>query len=551
MSAPAEGVVGRIPFRIRIGVTGHRHLESTSALADVLDRVRGLVPRSSTTPVRVGVVSALAEGADRLVVDEVFHHARARGENAHLEVILPFPRMRYVDEQEFSQEAEDEFDQWLSRAETVTEVRAMWAVEEVDRAYEAASHRVVARSDVLIALWDGKPSGGRGGTAETLLFAAELGKPCVWVPTYDGAVPRDNFEPGSLTDLLTEVRQRAEVSDSEEGMDDVWERSVVATLAGAFAELDEFNRAQLPPLADLRKRITHELGTVDTVEDWVALPFARAATLADRFQLRFTLATWLIAALATGAAAALAVSVTQEHPSRAWAWAEVSALVSLFVLFVLVHLAGLHRRWLSYRLLAERFRSAFFIAPVGVDFQRTAGLDAVFVERRSADWLQRGFEEVWESRPHRDTPPGIETLRHRLADSWIGGQISYHEAACRKHELRGRLLTSLILACFLGTIAFAFMHALTTRFHELSIVLTITLPVAAAAIGGVLTVRQHRALAGRYRRMHADLVAVRRSLRRADAKTIGRATQEAARLVAEENGDWLGAMWFLDLEHPA
>jgi hypothetical protein len=51
--------------------------------------------------------------------------------------------------------------------------------------------------------------------------------------------------------------------------------------------------------------------------------------------------------------------------------------------------------------------------------------------------------------------------------------------------------------------------------------------------------------------MHADLVAVRRSLLRADAETIGKATQEAARLVAEENGDWLGAMWFLDLEHPA
>jgi hypothetical protein len=42
------------------------------------------------------------------------------------------------------------------------------------------------------------------------------------------------------------------------------------------------------------------------VEDWIALPFARAAILADQFQSRFMLATWLIAALATGAAAALA-----------------------------------------------------------------------------------------------------------------------------------------------------------------------------------------------------------------------------------------------------
>jgi hypothetical protein len=551
VSRSAESAVGRIPFRIRIGVTGHRDLESSAALVDVPDRVRRLVPRSSTTSVRVGVVSALAEGADRLVVDEVFHHAAALGEQARLEVVLPFPRERYVDEQEFSQRAEDEFDKWLSRSESVMEVGATWKPEQGDRAYEAASHLVVARSDVLVALWDGKPSRGPGGTADTLLFAAELGKPCVWVPTDGVAEPYDNFKPGSATAFLADVRKRAAASDSEEGADDASERSVAATLAGAFAELDEFNRTPLPPLPHLRRRIERELGTTDAVEDWIALPFARAATLADQFQSRFMLATWLIAALATGAAAALAVSVTQEHPSQAWAWAEVSALVSLFLLFVLVHLAGLHRRWLSYRLLAERFRSAFFIAPVGIDFQRGAGLEAAFVERRSADWLQRGVEEVWESRPREPTPLDMETLRRRLADRWIGSQISYHARACRQHERHGRVLTSLILVCFFGTVAFAFLHALTKRWEELSVVLTITLPVAAAAIGGVLTVRQHRALADRYTRMHADLVAVRRSLLRADAKTIGRATQEAARVVAEENGDWLGAMWFLDLEHPA
>ena len=76
------------------------------------------------------------------------------------------------------------------------------------------------------------------------------------------------------------------------------------------------------------------------------------------------------------------------------------------------------------------------------------------------------------------------------------------------------------------------------------------LPVAAAALGVVLTVRQHRALADRYRRMHADLIAVRRALLAADAATLEKTAQEAARLIAEENGDWLGAMWFLDLEHP-
>lgn len=551
MVAGADSAVGRIPFRIRFGVTGHRHLEASSALATMLDRLRRLVPVTPATPVRVGVVSALAEGADRLVVDEVFHHAASRGEEARLEVILPFPRERYVELQEFSPGAEEEFHRWLRRAASVTELGATWQPELVDRAYEAASHRVVTRSDVLLALWDGNASGGMGGTAETLLFAAELGKPCVWVPTYGVAEPRDNFRPGTEDAFLEDVRARAGVRGGPRGEHELTEQRVLSTLEGAFAELDEFNAARLPPLPELRRRIELELGPVDDTEDWITLPFARAATLADRFQARFMLATWAIAVGAIAAAAALAASVTREHPSKAWAWTEVSALVTVFVVFALVHSAGIHRRWLSYRLLAERFRSAFFIAPVGIDFRRTAGLETVFVERRSADWLQRAFEEVWESRPAPARAIETAALRRRLADSWIGGQISYHARACRHHARRGALLTSLILVCFFGTIAFATLHAATRTAEDVSIVLTITLPVAAAAVGVVLNVRQHRALADRYRRMHRDLVAARRALLRADPGTLGKAAQEAARVIAEENGDWLGAMWFLDLEHPA
>ena len=67
--------VGRIPFRIRIGVTGHRNLKSSPALAEVPAQVRRLLPVSATTPVRFGAVSALAEGADRLVVEQVFDYA--------------------------------------------------------------------------------------------------------------------------------------------------------------------------------------------------------------------------------------------------------------------------------------------------------------------------------------------------------------------------------------------------------------------------------------------------------------------------------------------
>jgi conflict system pore-forming effector with SLATT domain len=535
---------GRIAFRIRIGVTGHRYLESSAALEGLTARVLEIVPSTASTEVRVGVVSALAEGADRLVASEVFDYASRHGQDARLEVVLPFDRDRYAALQEFSSEAVEDFEAWLGRASSLTELGGEWEPERADRAYEAVSHHVVARSDVLVALWDGKASGGRGGTADTLVFAAHLGKPCIWLPTYGISEPRDNLRAGTADEFLEDVSRRAGLPSQEHEFDS----DVLGTLQGAFAELDEFNSARLPALDQLRRRASLELGELEESDDWVALPFARAAMLADRFQQRFMRATWLIALLAIAAAFALAASVSRSHPSHGWAWAEVVALSLLFVLFLYVHRRGVHRRWLSYRLLAERLRTAFFIAPVGIDFRRTAGLETVFVERRSADWLQRAFEEVWEGRPPASRLD-LERLRDRLAEQWIGGQISFHAKARDQHERRGLVLTTLILICFLGTVLFAALHA-TDAVERISILLTVTLPVAAAALGVVLTVRQHRALADRYRRMHADLLAVRRALLAADAGTLEKTAQEGARLIAEENGDWLGAMWFLDLEHP-
>jgi hypothetical protein len=44
-----------------------------------------------------------------------------------------------------------------------------------EAAYEQAGRRVVEASDVLLALWDGAPSRGQGGTAEIVEHARERG----------------------------------------------------------------------------------------------------------------------------------------------------------------------------------------------------------------------------------------------------------------------------------------------------------------------------------------------------------------------------------------
>src|SRR5437588_722239 len=85
---------GAIPYRLRVGVIGHRHLPDDPLLVEqvdrALERVRQLVPSSPDTPIRLAVVSPLAEGADRLVARMVLADPETL-----LEVALPLPLHDY------------------------------------------------------------------------------------------------------------------------------------------------------------------------------------------------------------------------------------------------------------------------------------------------------------------------------------------------------------------------------------------------------------------------------------------------------------------------
>ena len=230
-------------------------------------------------------------------------------------------------------------------------------------------------------------------------------------------------------------------------------------------------------------------------------------------------------------------------------------LLALLAVFLISHsVLELHKRWLVYRLLAERLRSARFLAPTGVSFPRVVGLRDVFVERQSADWVERAFEEVWDSRPgagaaQRIRPEEVEDLKSWLANAWIEDQIKYHRRKAREHEQRDKWLYRFVSGLFGLTLVAVTLDALEVR-EDVMAFLSIVLPVAAAAVRVILTVRQHRALAERFRRMEISHADVKTEVLEADEDTLQRAATDAAHVIAEENGDWFGAMWFLDIEHP-
>ena len=95
-----------------------------------------------------------------------------------VEVILPAADYR---ERKVKPANAAEFDQLISEA---TGVRTL-PFERSDRqAYLAASEELLGAVERVIAVWDGKPSNGHGGTADVVHAARERGLPItvVWPP---------------------------------------------------------------------------------------------------------------------------------------------------------------------------------------------------------------------------------------------------------------------------------------------------------------------------------------------------------------------------------
>ena len=170
---------------VRVGVTGHRRIDDpegvSAAVRDTLGRVRerfaGEVG-AERAETRLEAVSPLAEGADRIVARAVLEDA-----GAALTVPLPFSADDYATD--FAAPASKaEFEELLARA---ARVEVMPTTATRDEGYERAGRWVVKHSDVLLALWDGAASRGRGDTAEIVAYARDRGLPIYWIRTNGGA----------------------------------------------------------------------------------------------------------------------------------------------------------------------------------------------------------------------------------------------------------------------------------------------------------------------------------------------------------------------------
>ncbi|MGH3624287.1 MAG: hypothetical protein ACRDQ5_21285 [Sciscionella sp.] len=147
-------------------ITGHRGLpKATAKLVD--SALRRTVAERATGEL-VGL-SCLADGADALFAQAVLD---AGGE---LVVVVPAATYR----ESLPTEHHPVYDALMNRA---TDVIRLEHTESDSHAHMDASVRMIENADELVAVWDGKPARGYGGTTDVVAAARRRGVPVtvVW-----------------------------------------------------------------------------------------------------------------------------------------------------------------------------------------------------------------------------------------------------------------------------------------------------------------------------------------------------------------------------------
>ena len=536
---------GRVSLHLRVGITGHRSIGTdddttvVDAVREALDQIEERRRRGTTaTLVDLTVVSSLAEGADRLVAWQ----AMLRG--ASLEVVLPLPRDDYLTDFT-SEESKAQFHTLLGQAAAVTELAAAGGREE---AYERAGRAVVDRSDVVLALWDGRPARGRGGTAEIVSYARQHRVPILRIATgrrgHNPPLP-SSIDDHALPDALGPL--------SDDG----------------FHWLDRFNSSLLRSRSKARGAVLLPPELVKAAPpraqqfvDYAQPYFHRAERIAGSSQRLFLRFTRLLYLLAATAVVVVATQIIFFGRNPKLVWVEVVALVAVVITLVLGRWKRWHDRWLAARYLAERIRSGVFLAATGAgDGLRPVmasgrQLDAVELDS-NREWAERAFHEIyWRASRSPVTELEVPALRKLLVDAWIDDQIGYHKKASYRLAKRQRQLTWLAVALF-GVSAFvALLHSMQLlEWHSAPDVwgyLSVVIPAIGAALSGYGAQREYARLAERSRLMVSRLKEARALVE--DSKqlvSLQRATRSTELLMRSETADWYDVVRLHDFEVPA
>ncbi len=478
----------------------------------------------SAAPPLVTVISSLAEGADRIAA-----HA-ALADSFALDVVLPCPSEIYLST--FVDDSScEEFAALAARARStlVLPLAGDGGQPQADRlpaSYEAAGLTMLGQADILLAVWDGLPAGGRGGTGEIVEEAARRGAPIIVIDPKDGATRllwsdaatarrAGDIAPRPLAPtvqpLIARLVEPPPSAEERAGLAQYFNCRVGANASRRASRV--FDGRDLEGPRARWPRVSAAVGNSPTNRA-AAKRYAQALMAAEDVAQRHAAAyrwLFLFSSAATVLASAFVAGAARFHALHAAAAGFeflTVALVGAIVLFATRR--RWHHQWFEARELAERLR---VVAPAWL-----LGAWPSHLKPAQAAWPGWCARAVARELPLFGGEIGALTdeIREILA-TLVDEQLAYHDANAERLERRnhiyeglgvGLLAASLINnAVYLG--ARFFDAPGLENFESWGLAAAIFLPAAATAAYGVRLFGDYEDLARRSRRTAGQLRALK------------------------------------------
>jgi hypothetical protein len=404
-------------------------------------------------------VSPIADGADQIAAEVALELGW------ELQAILPFTRDHYRTSLA-DHGARERFDALIGRAAITLELPGE-EHSEID-AYVMTGRATVAHCDILIAVWDGRPPKGRGGTGEVVQRAITRGTAIAHLPVdldkpdrllwsaFDPTVVTIADDPGAerpvdrpgvddllrgllmpppdeqehqfyrkfASERLRRIRTRIEyplllaaVGVRKVGVRDIREVHAERQIR------DEWQRYREGCVT------AHEIGApIDVLEE----AYSWADRLATHFAQSYR-SGHIFNFVLGGVAVCMGLSAFMVQRYKVLEAA--AEMVITLAIILNAHMATRnewHRRWLDYRQLAERLRPMRSLKLLGIAAPDPPGTATNPVPRRWIDWYASG---IWRA---MGCPSGTinrqraDRLATSVAEHEVAPQVGYHERNARQ-----------------------------------------------------------------------------------------------------------------------
>ena len=484
-----------IPLVLAVGVTGHRVEVLPEGSVPVLrERIRDVLQQievagrdlfdkerdsfAALLP-KLSFVSPIADGADQIAAEVALELGW------ELQAILPFERAHYRSSLA-NDVARERFDALIGRATGLLELPGDPA-HSLD-AYVMTGRATVAHCDVLIAVWDGLPPRGRGGTGEVVQLALTRGTAIIHVPLTPGGDTRilwAAFDPTVVT-----------VADDPEVARPLDRDDVDALLRGLLMpppdpeEQHFLKRFVSERLRRVRARIEYSLlltatgvrpfrardlttrhAENQTRDEWrryragcveahkISAPIdllEESYSWADRLATHFaqTYRSGHIFNFVLGGFAVCLGLAAFMFPHLKFEQAAFELLITLAIILnaIIGQREEWHRRWLDYRQLAERLRPMRSLKLLGIAAPDPPGTLTNPVPTRWIDWYAGG---IWRA---IGCPSGVidrqcaAQLGRAIADHEVEPQVGYHKRNAKQIELLDHRLEQIGMVLFSATV---------------------------------------------------------------------------------------------------